>query len=1066
MATEKKYLSYDMLSLYDSKMKEHVAGGDTEALQAAKTYAEELGDNYDASGSAATAESNANKYTDEQLATEKARAEAAEANLQEQINSVSNSANLEEIINSINGFNEYMTEHGEVAEGFRTAIDANTQAIETLEETLADGVTVSWNDLEDRPFGETITTVVSGSAVIPAGSTSLVTVIDGGVGYLVDKKRYIHDNAIFYGIIDGVTYYLEDVQSIKGAMTYFCTIDGCAINLSSAVDRKTGLYAIRASVNGNLGRDLTIELFYDLLETKTIDPKFLPEEAQSDWNQNDEKAPNYVKNRPFYYLQVEAPPITVIDYVIPTEYVKELSGYYWYNSKGIATDMKAPGAVDNYVYDVIYNGVTYHTVSSKVEEDTSDTYKTLIGDESFVNYPFYFEWYSKNGELDCHFSTGGEKTFTIIANVPAVAKPMDEKWLPESVAKTTLRSTTEESTKKFDVTVDDEGNLSTTDVETGETKVIGSGSGGGVTSWNDLEDKPFYDEAGFEIIFKSDFDLLYPTFSYSDDIGMIYEMEFYNTGIRLELGKKYAVKLDGTEYVLDTFVDGDRIYIGDSSIALKTEELPFALYQYSSYDSFYIDLRDQDTHSLEILQEGTIVHKLDSKYLDLPCYEIPKRKGRLVNEYEFNVEEPVEGQDMWSGTVDYPQIQRDQWYTVVLDGAEYDVKCIDGYVDYIGDDKFEKYPFYLYTNGNIGIANPTPHNMEIYELIPAEIVQLDPKFIPKEAQSNWYENDCNAVSYIRNRPFYEEVITTPIFECELDTRDGASYYSFPYDHYLASTNANGLVLEAGKLYCVKYDGLDYYVTATYNKSRWYDEDIIWLAYVDLQSESEFGLPFSIGYDALRGGRMEYTCTTRDIHKVEISLVTDSVVHKIEPKYLTQPDWDEEDVNSAAYIHNKTHYIEKNRTTLADVKKIPMGSSILGSAYNYEHRVNDDCFMNGNSPMFVLEVGRKYEVTFNDEVYELIGKQSEQYDSIVYIGNPLPVPSMFNATGEGTDLLFAISQSSNGPITLYVKNPWGNVNIKIVTEYPVVHTLDPKFLPMDDITTAVLSALPTWTGGSY
>jgi hypothetical protein len=178
------------------------------------------------------------------------------------------------------------------------AIDENKADKEYVNEQIEKSIITSWNDLEDRPFGETITPFRSGSNVIPAGSTTPVRVIDGGVGYLKNFKRYIHDNAIIYGIIDGVTYYLEDVQSITDSILYFCTIDDCTINLGSAIDRKTGLYAITASVKGNLGRDLAIELFYSLLDTKTLDPKFLPKEAQPDWSIDDETNPAYIKNKP------------------------------------------------------------------------------------------------------------------------------------------------------------------------------------------------------------------------------------------------------------------------------------------------------------------------------------------------------------------------------------------------------------------------------------------------------------------------------------------------------------------------------------------------------------------------------------------------------------------------------------------------------------------------------------------------------------------------------------------------------------------------------------------------
>ena len=57
-----------------------------------------------------------------------ARGEAIE-NLQGQINLIMNNPDTENVINSINEFTQYIEDHGEIADGFRTDIDANAKAI-------------------------------------------------------------------------------------------------------------------------------------------------------------------------------------------------------------------------------------------------------------------------------------------------------------------------------------------------------------------------------------------------------------------------------------------------------------------------------------------------------------------------------------------------------------------------------------------------------------------------------------------------------------------------------------------------------------------------------------------------------------------------------------------------------------------------------------------------------------------------------------------------------------------------------------------------------------------------
>lgn len=64
MANTKKYVSLDKLGVYDEKIKGVITAGDGATLQSAKDYADGLASNYDAAGSAASAEAAAKAYAD------------------------------------------------------------------------------------------------------------------------------------------------------------------------------------------------------------------------------------------------------------------------------------------------------------------------------------------------------------------------------------------------------------------------------------------------------------------------------------------------------------------------------------------------------------------------------------------------------------------------------------------------------------------------------------------------------------------------------------------------------------------------------------------------------------------------------------------------------------------------------------------------------------------------------------------------------------------------------------------------------------------------------------------
>jgi len=80
---EKKYMDWSALVEYDSKIKAKIAADDKAALDAAKAHADGLASNYDAAGSAASAQAAAKSYTDTEVAKANDAAAAAQAKAEE-----------------------------------------------------------------------------------------------------------------------------------------------------------------------------------------------------------------------------------------------------------------------------------------------------------------------------------------------------------------------------------------------------------------------------------------------------------------------------------------------------------------------------------------------------------------------------------------------------------------------------------------------------------------------------------------------------------------------------------------------------------------------------------------------------------------------------------------------------------------------------------------------------------------------------------------------------------------------------------------------------------------------
>lgn len=126
----------------------------------------------------------------------------------------------------------------------------------------------------------------------------------------------------------------------------------------------------------------------------------------------------------------------------------------------------------------------------------------------------------------------------------------------------------------------------------------GRSSGGGASSWNDLKDRPFYEEVHKETVLfdgtvDSDCDV---------DCGS------------LAVGREYTVTLDGAKYILTAW-DGDGFaVIGSESLWNGDDyvdtEPPFVL-----GDCWFYTVKEGDEHTLKLVGDTVEVHRIDEKYL-------------------------------------------------------------------------------------------------------------------------------------------------------------------------------------------------------------------------------------------------------------------------------------------------------------------------------------------------------------------------------------------------------------------------------------------------------------------
>lgn len=310
--------------------------------------------------------------------------------------------------------------------------------------------------------------------------------------------------------------------------------------------------------------------------TKKIDEKYIPDtiarvsdlstSSKPDWNQNDETAADYIKNRPVYDNGIST--YEVIPALDETSYYYQYyDGSDWNSYDGIYTldtmsarHAQSPrlGLVEGLEYSLVIDGVTYTDVAKTVVDanylnskityfgtyDTSDENFVFCVTDGFNMYDPYSGLYSFGYIIKIKSDTQPAECKIIMSHKDI--KKLDIKYLPEN------------------------------------------GFG--------------YSEVGIgEIIPETIFD------------GTSFTMA--SQAYRLSLGKTYIVKLDGIEYECIPKTEESVLYLGNYDlfgIGDDTGE-PFSV----RLEQGYTDIRvsTNGTHTFSLLGETDIIHKIDPKYM-------------------------------------------------------------------------------------------------------------------------------------------------------------------------------------------------------------------------------------------------------------------------------------------------------------------------------------------------------------------------------------------------------------------------------------------------------------------
>ena len=152
------------------------------------------------------------------IAAEKERAEAAEAGLQTQINTIMNNPDAEGAINSINEFTQYVKDHGTIADGFRVDIDKNKEDIAANAKAIEDEAARA--DAAEKALAGRLDTLeaIDHEAYVGADAT-LKSELQGEIATAIEGAKTDASNKDAVVLAESQAYTNNAIAAVEGKVT-------------------------------------------------------------------------------------------------------------------------------------------------------------------------------------------------------------------------------------------------------------------------------------------------------------------------------------------------------------------------------------------------------------------------------------------------------------------------------------------------------------------------------------------------------------------------------------------------------------------------------------------------------------------------------------------------------------------------------------------------------------------------------------------------------------------------------------------------------------------------------
>ena len=966
----KKYLSLERLTEYDALLKAKISDSDASTLESAKGYADEkLATLTSGTTTVAKAES-ATHATSADTATNAVN--AGHATSADTATNAGHATSADTATNATNAVNAEKAAEATHAVNSDTATNANhattaDTATNATNATNAVNATKATQDASGNVITDTYETKSDASSKLEEAK-----------GY-ADTAASNAANAVKDDLLNGAG---EAYDTLK--------------ELGDLIDEnQDAISALETVATGKADKEH---------EHTVADITDYVAPVQSDWNQNDETALDYIKNRPFY----SGDPV---ENVLFEETTLEVPNY----EDGLYFGM-LPNLLkieENKEYIVTFNGETYNCVGWYFSEYNS----YLIGNNELVgvegpgnNEPFVV--YTLTAYNITQIATAGSEPVTLkISCMESGNKTIDTEFLPKHLQ-------------------------------------FGEG---------DPVETVLLD--GF--VLEADEDGWYQ--SYIDYVELI-EGQIYTANINGETCEGIAVySAQYNEYGIEFYNEKYAIFLysspdyNESFIGLiYGEDGPFTI----SVNATITEVTKIDEKYLP--DSAFVQSDWDQGDPYSPDYIKNRPFGRYLD-YAGAVEGlSFEGTVYFGTKPDYQhELVSKCLYDVFLDGTWYEgIECqSDGSLE-IRDEDGNFVLFVGISDKHNEIYIETASEGEHELMIWGDVYLHEPinvGYIPVEAQSDWNQSNQDNISYIKNKPFGAEYVDEVLFDDVLNPDHveyiaGAKNYvayslQMPEDLYIKHVDftRNDKSVYTVVINGVKYENL---IPTIYNCYDGYMGYYVNYAigarydYLDYTVNFTEEYPFCIDFNGYNRSIILYIPREQvdDIFEVSVS-VRGGVVNKLPEIYQHKSDWNEIVDTKASFIENKPfgEYLEYELVPI--MEQIPLEKEA-------DLRVYDDGqFIYYDMDLYNDHIipGSKYTVIINNVRYDGV-EAILQGDSII-IGEP-----RYNVTDASSEYPFSIHDRGWDGIRLYIDGsrvPITEGSKFYLYEYvseTKFKTLDAKYLP--------------------